>query len=457
MKETPSPIETKPKKSIFDKIKSLGKFIWKVCTLRIYGSNNTPKKQTIINNQSENNNKSSVGIVLIKKNKCCETVIKITAPVSGIGNTGTAMTGVANIFNPAFKLLTYSQPINPYDWCLSAINLFLCAPSFITSSLIGYANSLEFKKFIKNFLNESCCKLIIETILLRLPIAAGNFFYNALLNNYSAFLKAFTDLLLIVGIPSMAWPVLLAIIILQSIGTMTNLPVWDEVKKMASELYQALKNLPNHKCTYKDLGKLLLAAVSIGLAVFTDIPYFFAAYLGFARFGGKKPAIWLKALSAVLATLGGIVDVALVSKTIYKTVAKIFDKKISKECCSSWEKPLAILLLSFTGGMLVWQMGVVKPEDIEKTIRQLFGKSKIAEDTFKIITKYMSPFAMTLGGTILVNDKIDRPEVNKVLDDIIAKLSCCKSTFFNRTQKGYQEIKEQKIEKQKNKIKICCC
>ena len=77
----------------------------------------------------------------------------------------------------------------------------------------------------------------------RIIIAMGNFFYNALLNNWSALLAVLIYFLSALGFSPLSWPILFAMIIPQIIGTITNLPVYDALKDTLNELWDAIAEL----------------------------------------------------------------------------------------------------------------------------------------------------------------------------------------------------------------------
>lgn len=397
----------------------------------------------------------------------CEGVLTVASLPGGFGNAGDFATTTKDLVGSLYdvrKLLNSpAPPINAFGICLRSskfmLNTALVIPSAFTSYLVAYANSLEFKEFLKVCLNTPVTCLRMLELIPRTLLATGNFFYNALLNNWSA-LSGCCVYALIMGLSldPMSWPVLLAMIIPQVIGTITNMPVYDafkvtlfELKNAAIEVKKIFAGLNTGETSWEDLKwaglkmtGILLAAV---IALFTDIPYFFAAYQGFARYGGDTPKLWLKRVSLFFAFAGGV-DVPIVAKTIYRTAEKMIKNLYTGQChCYLAKKSMLIVGCSLIGGLFVWRMGAVDLNEIEKITQETLGlllkNTKSIEDALKFIVKFISPACMVIGGFFLVKDKIDREEVFDMLDNFkqklcgsfeekasVFRLSNCRGLFF---------------------------
>jgi len=354
--------------------------------------------------------------------------LSIISIPGGLGNAGDFATTIGDLLRSAF-----------------ACNAALMLPSAFTSYLVGYANSLEFKKFLKDCFNTPLTCFRMLEFIPRTILATGNFFYNALLNNWSALSAFLVYALTSLGFGSMSGPVLLAMITPQVIGTMTNMPVYDAFKDTLSELKDALlemKRVFAGLCTgetsCEDLAwfgvKLTGVLLSVGIALLTDFPnYFFAAYQGFARYGGEMPKLWLKIASLLFAFVGGV-DVPIVAKTIYRTAEKMINDLYTGKC-HSVKKSMLIFGCSLIGAILVWRMGIVDPSKIEKITQEILGlllkNTKSIEDALKFIAKFISPFCMGISGFFLTKDKIDRKEVFEMLNRLKNKLcGCAKKKAF---------------------------
>jgi hypothetical protein len=373
--------------------------------------------------------------------------LTVASVPGGLGNAGDIATTTKDLISSingvnelsVFPTLSINTLGVGLRWGNLICNAALIVPSAFTSYLIGYANSLEFKKFLSDCLSAPLTFFRMFEFIPRIIMASGNFFYNALLNNWSALSKFLVYALMSLGFGPMSWPVLLAMIIPQVIGTMTNMPVYDAFKDTLSELKNALLEMKKifvglytGETSCEDLAwfgvKLIGVLLAVGIALFTDFPnYFFAAYQGFARYGSNVPKLWLKIVSLLFAFVGGV-DAFIVAKIIYRTAEKMI-KDLYKGQCHSTKKSMLILGCSLIGMILVWRMGVIDPGEIEKITQRTLGlllkDTKSIEDALKFIAKFISPFCQGISGFFLTKDKIDRKEVFEMLNNLKHKLSSC--------------------------------
>jgi hypothetical protein len=320
--------------------------------------------------------------------------------------------------------------------------------AFFASATIGAINTLEEKKYLTqslaNYRNKciSPGKIIILCVF-AIPFWASNWPFNAKLNNYSA-IAAYPN----PYVPSNNYQLMIFKLACFIIGSLVNAPAFDELINTLNKWCFRCNN--DYKCKQK-IWHGITRFTSCVITFFTDFPFFFEAYM-FFKIASYTPT---KILSTILALYGGIGDMIIVSETIYATIIKktkdiyahLKTKKYFLPSLGDIAKTIIILATAALVGCGLMSMGKLEDKDIENVVADFIDSVEVTQ-ACKFILKYISPPMIFLGVSLLVVEKMDKPEVNNFID----KLLCMKSSKCIKKEK--QAIVRIEEEEEEEEVKI---